>query len=141
LIGSARVSCERRHTKARRLTAAAGAFLVSVFASLAAAGDEEAQLSAVRERILGMIGSAPCVNLVHCRLLSLGSLPCGGPAEYLAFSRITGSQDELENLAMEYTLLHEEVQRERSEMGICRVLPKPRLACVNGRCRTEPTEP
>ena len=115
--------------------------MLSLLPSLAAAADDEAQLSALREKIVEMIGSAPCVNLVHCRLLPLGSLPCGGPAEYLAFSRITGSQDALENLATEYTLLDEDIQRAKSEMGICRALPKPRLACVDGRCRVEAAEP
>jgi hypothetical protein len=82
-----------------------------------------------------MIGDAPCANLVHCRLLALGTRPCGGADEYFAYSSHTANRAVLENKALEYTLIQEDVQRAKSVAGVCVVLPEPRLVCVDRRCR------
>jgi hypothetical protein len=96
---------------------------------------DEAQLKALRAQIVELIGDASCVNLVHCRLLALGTRPCGGADEYLAYSSHTGNRSALENKALEYALIQEDVQRAKSIAGICVVLPQPRLACIDRRCR------
>jgi hypothetical protein len=96
---------------------------------------DEAQLEALRGEILAMIGAAPCANVVHCRLLALGTRPCGGADEYLAYSSHTVNRAVLENKALEYTLIQEDVQRAKSIAGVCVVLPEPRLDCVDRRCR------
>jgi hypothetical protein len=103
-------------------------------------GGDEAQLKALRAEILKMIGEAPCVNVVHCRLLALGTRPCGGPDEYLAYSSHTADRATLENKALDYALLQEDIQHARSVAGICVVVPEPRIACIDRRCRvvTEP---
>jgi len=98
-------------------------------------GGDEAQLKVLRAEIVEMIGDASCVNLVHCRLLALGTRPCGGPDEYLAYSSHIADRAALENKALEYALIQEDVQRAKSIAGICVVLPQPRLACVDRRCR------
>jgi hypothetical protein len=98
---------------------------------------DQDELLALRALIMQMIGRAPCANLVHCRVLALGVRPCGGPAEYLAYSSITGNKALLENKAFEYSLLQEDVQRAQGALGTCEVLPQPRLACVNNSCRIE----
>jgi hypothetical protein len=101
------------------------------------AADDEAELAKVRAEIVKMIGNAPCANLVHCRVLALGARPCGGPDEYLAYSHILMEKDRLENMAADYTLIQEELQRAAGRVGVCTVLPAPRLACVDGRCRID----
>ncbi len=98
-------------------------------------GGDEAQLEALRAEIVKTIGDAPCVNVVHCRLLALGTRPCGGPDEYLAYSSHTADRATLENKALDYALVQEDVQRARSVAGICVVVPEPRLACIDRRCR------
>jgi hypothetical protein len=95
--------------------------------------DEEA-LENLHREITALIGEPRCENIVHCRLLALGLRPCGGPAEYLAYSSIVGRRDVLEAKAYEYGFLQEEVNRTRKVSGNCTVLDKPRLACTNGRC-------
>jgi len=95
--------------------------------------DEEALVS-LHQEIMALIGEPRCENIVHCRLLALGSRPCGGPAEYLAYSSIVGRRDVLDAKAYEYGFLQEEVNRTRKVSGSCTVLDKPRLACTNGRC-------
>ena len=100
----------------------------------AAPGSDEEALETLHQQIIAMIGEPRCENIVHCRLLALGSRPCGGPAEYLAYSSFVGKRDVLEAKAYEYGFLQEEVSRTRGVSGTCEVLAQPRLACVNGRC-------
>ena len=105
----------------------------SIAPALAAGGDEEA-LEKLHQQIVSLIGEPRCENIVHCRVLPVGSRPCGGPAEYLAYSSIAGKREILEAKAYEYGFLQEEVNRARGASGTCDVLAEPRVACVNGRC-------
>jgi hypothetical protein len=109
------------------------AFLVAFAASAATASDEEA-LDSLHQQIVALVGEPRCENIVHCRLLALGSRPCGGAAEYLAYSSLAGKREVLEAKAYEYGFLQEEVNRARAVSGTCEVLVQPRVACVNGRC-------
>jgi hypothetical protein len=118
--------------------------LAAAFAALALpagadqAGDE-AQLKALRAQIVEIIGSAPCINLVHCRVVALGTRPCGGAAEYLAYSNLAGQNKKelIETKAYEYTFLYEDLQRAAKPVGTCEVLRQPLPACVDGRCRID----
>jgi len=98
---------------------------------------DEAQLQALRAEILKMIGQAPCANLVHCRVLPLGVRPCGGPDEYLAYNGVLTDRAALENKALDYALIQEDLLRAKSVAGPCVVLPEPRLSCREGRCRVD----
>ncbi|HZR03938.1 MAG TPA: hypothetical protein VFA81_12285 [Burkholderiales bacterium] len=105
---------------------------------LACAQDnDEAALQAVHAEIVTLIGDAPCANVVHCRVLALGSRPCGGPDEFLAYSSITGNKELLDSKAFEYGFLQEEVRRKRKSTQGCEVLPTPRAVCVDRRCRLD----
>jgi len=110
-----------------------GLLMPSLTAASAPSSDEEA-LVTLHQQIIDLIGEPRCENIVHCRLLALGSRPCGGAAEYLAYSSIVGRRDVLEAKAYEYGFLQEEVNRARAVSGTCEVLTQPRVACVNGRC-------
>lgn len=111
-----------------------GVFGVGV--ALSEQGDEAA-LNELHDEIVALIGDAPCANLVHCRVLALGSRPCGGADEYVAYSSITGNKDLLESKAFEYGFLQEEAMRGRRPVGTCEVLPRPRATCLDRRCRLD----
>jgi len=100
---------------------------------IATNSDEEA-LATLHQQIVALIGEPRCENIVHCRVLALGSRPCGGPAEYVAYSSIAGNRELLEVKASEYAFLQEEVNRAHAATGTCHVLAQPRVACVNQRC-------
>jgi hypothetical protein len=104
--------------------------------ALAADPDQE-ELERLRVGILALIGDARCANLVHCRALPLGTRPCGGPAEYLAYSSITGHREELETRAYEYTFLQEDMQRRHPPSDACAALPEPRLQCIDNHCKLD----
>ena len=100
----------------------------------ASASSDEQALKTVHGEIVRLIGEPRCANLVHCRVLALGSRPCGGPSEYLAYSSLTANRVTLEAKAYEYSFLEEEVNRSNRAVGSCEVLPPPRATCVDGRC-------
>jgi hypothetical protein len=112
----------------------AGWLLLSMPVPAAAAGSDEEALASLHQQIVALIGEPRCENIVHCRLLALGSRPCGGAAEYLAYSSIAGKREILEAKAYEYSFLQEEANHARGISGTCEVLDQPRVACVNGRC-------
>jgi hypothetical protein len=121
---------------ARTIAAAVLVFSALIGACLADPQDEAA-VERLHEEVLRLIGEAPCANLVHCRVLALGSRPCGGADEYLAYSSITGNKELLESKAFEYGFLQEEVMRARKQSGTCEVLPTPRVMCLDRRCRLD----
>jgi hypothetical protein len=115
----------------------AGCLLLGLSPASAQQSGDEAQLEALRAEILKMIGNAPCANLVHCRVLALGVRPCGGPDEYLAYNGVLTDKAALENKALEFALIQEDLLRAKSLAGPCVVLPEPRLSCREGRCRVD----
>jgi hypothetical protein len=114
------------------------ASLLAATAAGAADDADQAELARLRAAIVSLIGEAPCANLVHCRTLALGSRPCGGPAEYLAYSSIAGHREELETKAYEYSFLQEDLQRGQARAGACTVLHPPAVRCVDNHCRLAP---
>lgn len=103
-----------------------------------AQSDTEAAVE-LRERITVMIDGARCNNIVNCRVLGLGSRPCGGREEYVAFSIWDTQVDEIRSLAAEYNFLREEVVAASGKVGTCNVLTKSAVNCVNARCVTVPS--
>jgi hypothetical protein len=100
-----------------------------------AAGSDAAALTELRQEIVRLIGEPRCANLVHCRVLPLGSRPCGGAGEYLAYSSITANREVLEAKAYEYGFIQEEIQHSSGAVSTCEMLPEPRVSCIDGRCR------
>jgi len=109
--------------------------MVTCFPVVCSAAESDADaLTRLHAEIVEMIGTPTCTNVVHCRLLSLGSLPCGGAAEFLAYaSTMTANTGLLETKAAEFGFLQEELQKGRPA-GECKVLIVPKLACVNSHC-------
>jgi hypothetical protein len=124
---------------ARRV--AAVACIAALPGAPAHADSDREELAALHAEILTLIGPATCANLVHCRALALGTRPCGGPAEYLAYSSFSNNRDLLEAKAFEYNLLYEDIQQKEKAAGACVMLPAPRLQCIDRHCRVENAAP
>jgi len=105
-------------------------------ALLAQAVESDAEaLARLHVEIVAMIANPTCTNVVYCRMLSLGTLPCGGPSEYLAYAGTrTGNTGLLETKAAEFGFLQDELRKGQKEVAACVSLPVPTLACINGRC-------
>ena len=114
------------------------AFVLSALAAApAAAGgqDAEAELAKLRKEIQALAGDGRCNDVAQCRAIPIGKRDCGGPDEYVITSTLTGKLARLEAKAAEYTLLQEEILRDRAGFGACEMVLEPKLACVQQRCR------
>jgi hypothetical protein len=119
---------------------AVGALALGLAAPVACRAESDAEAAAdLRQRITALIGGARCNNLVKCRVIGLGSRPCGGPREYVAYSIWDTTVDEIGSLAAEYNFLREELDAAGDEVGSCEVLPEPAVNCVSSRCVTVPS--
>lgn len=100
---------------------------------------DEAALVRLRKEIIDMIGEPKCANLVYCRILALGTRPCGKPDEYLAYSATAKTnEDELNVKAAEYAFIQEEIQAASRSFAACTVPTKPRVQCIDQRCKLQP---
>ena len=116
------------------------ALALGLAAPVACRAESDAEAAAqLRERITAMTDHARCNNMVNCRVIGLGSRPCGGPEEYVAYSIWDTKVDEIESLAAEYNFLREELGILSGDVGSCDVLPEPAVNCVNARCVTVPS--
>jgi hypothetical protein len=119
---------------------AAFALTLGLAAPVACFAQSDAEAAAeIRERITVMIDGARCNNIVNCRILALGSRPCGGPEEFVAYSIWDTQVDEVRSLAAEYNFLREEVDAADGKVGTCNVLTEPAVNCINARCVTVPS--
>lgn len=124
----------------RTFSITAFAFMLGMAAPVACFAQSDAEAAVeLRERITLMIDAARCNNIVNCRVLGLGSRPCGGPEDYVAYSIWDTQVDEIRSLAAEYNFLREEVDAAAGKVGTCDVLPEPAVNCVNARCVTVPS--
>lgn len=112
--------------------------LATATAAICRAETDEEALVRLRSEIMKLIGDANCRNVVNCRVVGLGAKPCGGPAEYVAYSIWRTMSDEFGNMVSEYNLIAEDVVHESETVGACVRLDEPAADCVNDRCVTVP---
>jgi hypothetical protein len=94
----------------------------------------DVRMAKLRADVTALVGTAKCANLVNCRILALGIDPCGGPAEYVAYSWLSTEKAALETKVAEYNFALEDAQKAGTAVGACTALPEPVAACVNSRC-------
>lgn len=91
-------------------------------------------LQEVRAEIDSVIGNAQANTLSQCRLLPLGSRPCGGPSSYVAYSTAVTDSSTLTDLAGIYRSLMERRNEETGAFSTCEMLSPPELVLEAGRC-------
>jgi hypothetical protein len=123
--------------------AAAGAGASAAAGPASGAADDRGDRGDRGDRALAalqaLVGDAACRDDTQCRTLPVGTLACGGPASYLAWSTLRSNETALKAAAA--PLAHRRPGSARGEMSICRVLPDPGARCVQaqggslGTCR------
>jgi hypothetical protein len=117
--------------------AAAGAGGSATAGSASGAADDRGDRAFAA--LQALVGDAACRDDTQCRTLPVGSLACGGPASYLAWSTLRSNEAALNAAAA--PLAHRRPGSARGEMSICRMLPDPGARCVRvqgesfGTCR------
>jgi hypothetical protein len=77
---------------------------------------------------------AGCTQLSQCKVLPLGSKPCGGPSEYLVFCAPSTDEKALEAKAKLANEAEKAKNAANQTMGICTALAPPKLKLENGQC-------
>jgi hypothetical protein len=79
---------------------------------------------------------------LDCKSIEYGYRGCGGPEEYLIYStaQINATDEKkLLNLISEYNSYSEIVMKaQKNIVGICSIVMKPNLSCINQQCKTSP---
>lgn len=111
-----------------------GSLALLMFTGGVMSEDSDTVLLDLREAIHALVGDANCLNIVNCRLLTLGSSPCASDVEFLAYSvGVTRNQIELDNLVMEYNLLSDDNSADGHAIS-CEAPEKTLVNCISGRC-------
>lgn len=100
-------------------------------------GTEEgdlALLAARRAEIEALIGTPVCSGPSDCAALPLGAKPCGGPWEWLVYSRSSVDTLALGALVNSYNTLNGELNLRWGWVSDCAVEGPPLLVCVDGVC-------
>lgn len=95
------------------------------------------RMSALRSAINEEVGAARADSVDQCAVLPLGARPCGGPSEYLAFSRQVSDPQKLATLAQSYSDAQREWNQASGIAGTCEFLLPPKLVLADGLCKTE----
>ena len=77
-------------------------------------------------------------DIGSCRLIALGSKPCGGPWRYLGYSSEVVDSVELASMVSEYNELEAKLNREEERASDCTMVQRPRIVWKDGHCDTDP---
>jgi hypothetical protein len=99
-----------------------------------ASQSHEARMAGLDARIRTAIGAAACIADTQCKALAFGEKPCGGPAQYLAYSTQATDVLALESLAAQHRTANIESNKVSGRMSNCMVIAEPALACKAGKC-------
>lgn len=95
---------------------------------------DRTNLQAMREEITALIREPVCIGVEDCRVVGVGSKPCGGPWEYLVYSVMVTDSTELANETRQYNEAEQEFNERHDVVSTCDLLMPPALGCTNNRC-------
>lgn len=73
-------------------------------------------------------------NPSQCATIAVGALACGGPADYLVYSRKISNEKKIQDIASRYTEAEREWNSLSKAMSTCSMVEPPDTALVNGIC-------
>ncbi|MEX1221527.1 MAG: hypothetical protein WEA82_05385 [Idiomarina sp.] len=94
----------------------------------------EQELAEKREQIRDIIRPPRASDITQCKLVGLGSRPCGGPERYVIYSTATTDEDKLLPAVEEYNRMHKILNEQQGQVSICEMLPEPNIALNSGMC-------
>lgn len=95
---------------------------------------ERTQMRRLEARIDALIGVPYASDLSQCRVLPVGSKPCGGPWRYKVYSASQTDTTQLYRLAEEYAALERRLNAREGRISTCDVTMAPTLALEDGVC-------
>lgn len=86
------------------------------------------------QRLLKLTDDKQCQTDNQCEVLPVGSKPCGGPEQYMAYSTTATDQKLLQFTQERYSKLKTEQQKRLGVVSTCQILPKPTAVCRANQC-------
>ncbi len=75
-----------------------------------------------------------CDSDNQCKVIGVGSRPCGGPAHYLVYSDKATDEQELKKQVAVFNGLQKLDNAKKGMMGICQQLTAPKTYCAKKEC-------
>lgn len=86
------------------------------------------------QRMQRLTEDKSCRETTECKVLPVGSRPCGGPEQYLAYSAINTDEKLLAITNDRYTKLKQQQQQRLGMRSTCQMLPTPIAQCQLRQC-------
>lgn len=114
-------------------------FLVFAFSSLAftMSSDPALTIEDLEKTIRSMTQDKSCTTNADCMTVGIGHKACGGPEEFLVYSR---KQTDIANVSRYVAAYNKQKKRQVREQGListCVVTPRPDVTCDNQVCRAK----
>ncbi len=95
----------------------------------------ESELDDLRKRTKKLVKeNVECSEDSECDALAFGAKPCGGPWEYLPYSKTSEGADELLETATELRELERQYNEETGVQSDCSLAIRPDTECASGTC-------
>jgi hypothetical protein len=95
---------------------------------------DEQKLSQLKTEIETFAKNKACSGGDNCRVVGIGSKPCGGPAEYLIYSLTNTDEKQLIAKVNEYNILAKAYNDKNPIVSNCIAEQPPTIDCLNGVC-------
>jgi hypothetical protein len=80
------------------------------------------------------IGVPNASKASQCKLIALGSKPCGGPWSYEVYSTETANESRLKRLVTRYNELEQKLNAEQKILSNCEFVQQPEVTFSQGMC-------
>jgi len=88
----------------------------------------------LHQRMLRLTEDKTCREHAECKVLAVGSRPCGGPEQYLPYSGVHTDEKLLAITNDRYTRLKQQQQQRLGLRSTCQMLPEPAAQCKASQC-------
>lgn len=92
------------------------------------------RLADMKEAIVRFAGTPACAGDGDCDALPLGAKPCGGPWEYLIYSKSACDDGRLRELTCAYNAVNHAINTRHGLNSDCMIVGPPRIGCRDGEC-------
>jgi hypothetical protein len=91
-------------------------------------------LEELAQEIKKEIGIPKASKASQCKVIALGSKPCGGPWSYEVYSTETTNESRLSRLVNQYNELQRQLSRQQRIYSDCEFVQKPQVILSEGIC-------
>ena len=91
-------------------------------------------VAALKNEARALSKPAGCTQVAQCKVMPLGSKPCGGPTEFLVYCASSTDEKALEAKAKQASDAEKAKNAKDQMMGICTALSPPKVKLESGQC-------